>query len=184
MSADIKGNNILKVLHISFWILGIIVFAVSIFLQVRVQYGDTSNQLLKSISKVLWIAGFALCVAAVAVTVILQVRQGKILQRGVLIIVFVCTMVFAGCAKSKLSFVFANGGDWKVVGKEHNLIGYRLQIRTTSPYTNTEAYIYCTVDVYKKLDTNQVYNIYFQENPFFKLGVLDTYDNSHEVANK
>lgn len=72
MSADIKGDNKLKVLHISFWILGIIVFVVSIFLQVRVQYGDT----------------------------------------------------------------------------------------------------------------NQVYNIYFQENPFFKLGVLDTYDNSHEVANK
>lgn len=177
---DLRGKNIINVLNFAFWILEIIIFAVSIFLQVRVKYADTNNQLLKTISNILWIAGFVLCAAAVVTAVILQVRQGKIIQKYILIALFVCTAVLACYVKTKVLFVFPNGGDWKVVGKERDFMGYRLQVRTTSPYTDTEAYIYCTEKEYKELATNRIYNIYFTQNPYFPLAILENYGSADE----
>lgn len=180
MDRGVKGKKIINVLDLVFWILEIIIFGVSLFLLVRIRYADTNNELLKIVLKILWRAGFVLCAAAVVTAVILQVRQGKVIQKDILIALFVCTAVLAVNVKTKVLLVIPTGGDWKVVGKEHNLIGYRLQVRTTSPYTDTEAYVYCTEKAYKELDLNRIYDIYFTLNPYFPLALLENYRLPHE----
>lgn len=181
MSINNKTRNILFVLIIFLCILEIVVFASSIFLQVRVQYADTNNELLKMISSRLWKIGFVLYAATIVIALILLLSPGKDLKYTILIVVCVCMAILAGSVKQKSLSTFPNGGEWTIIGKERDYIGYRLQLRTTSPYSKAEVYIYCTETSYKRLNKDQAYDIYFSQNPYFDLGCLRMYYDENGV---
>lgn len=156
----------------------LIVFCVAIFLQVRLQYGNQNNHVLKMVSWILWRTGFVLCGLMITMVIAMELARGRGgLKKGILIILSIIIAVGAVQGKAKLLQVFAAGGEREIIQKGHNMIGYYVKVRTRSPYHDvvTMESIYCEKDVYNELKISKSYTMFYLSNSYVDLGVLENY---------